>query len=256
MAKKNDAAFDAFLADLVAINPAIEELVKDDKVSAKLREGVLARSDYSRQMDDLKAQQSTFAAEVEQARQRIEGWQQWYGDVTKSVADQQTKLQQYEATYGPIEGIGDQRAAAKALGLSKDEVGTLLEERMNQRDVAALKFADDLTDIKMDYRDRFKDKLDTEAVFTLAGKRGIDLQTAYKEFISERVEDQRTKDIEARIAQAKQEAVAEYASKHNLPVGPSNSALTHTLDVTDRPATTRDRIAAAVAEVNRMRAAS
>jgi hypothetical protein len=241
MAKKNDAAFDSFLADLKAINPAIEELVKDEKVSAKLREGVLARADYSSNMDTLRQERETFATEVQQARERIAGWQSWYGDVSQQVATINDKVKQYEDAYGPIETAGDARKAARQLGVSKEEMADLVESRMNQRDIAALKFADDLTDIKIDFKDRFKDRLDTEAVFKLAGERGVDLKTAYSAFINDRVEEQRTKDVEERIKQARVEAVTEYASKHNLPVAPSSSDMVHTLDAKDVPVTSRDR---------------
>lgn len=253
MAKKNDTAYDSFLADLKAINPAVEELLKDDKVSAKLRESVLARADYSANMDELRTQRETFATEVEQARERIKGWQTWYGDVTQQVATINDKVKQYEDAYGPIETAGDKRRAAQAIGVSKEDMESLVESRMNQRDIAALKFADDLTDIKIDFKDRFKDRLDTEQVFKLAGERGVDLKTAYSVFINDRVEEQRTKDVDERIKQARVEAVTEYASKHNLPVAPSNSDMVHTLDARDVPATSRDRIAAAVANVNLMR---
>jgi len=253
MAKKHDAAFDAFLADLKAINPQIEELVKDEKVSAKLREGVLARSDYSANMDALRAEREQFASEVAEARQNIQGWQKWYGDATTEMATMQTKLQQYESAYGAIDTAADRGAAARHLGISKDELTQALEERVNRTELAALKFADDLTDIKIDYRDRFKEKLDTAAVYKLAGERGIDLHTAYNLHIAERVEEQRGKDVEERIKQARQEAVAEYASKHNLPVVPSTSDMVHSLDVPDAPKTQRDRLAAAIQSFNASR---
>lgn len=248
MAKRDkDAAFNEFLADLKAINPGIEEALKDERVSTKLREGVLARADYSSNMDTLRAEREAFAAEVQEARQKITGWQNWYGEASTEVANIQTKLQQYESTYGPIEDAADRKQAARTLGISKEELNSTLEERMNQRDIAALKFADDLTDIKIDFKDRFKEKLDTTAVFELAGKHGTDLKTAYNYHIAERVEEQRNKDVDERIKQAREEAVREYASQHNLPVVPTNSDVVHVLDAKDVPATSRDRIAAAVA---------
>jgi len=249
MAKKNDAAYESFLADLKALNPQIEEILKDDKVSTKIREGVLARADYSSHMDTLRAEREAFASEVQEARQKISGWQNWYGQATEEVANVQSRLQQYESLYGPIESA-DKREAAKVMGISKEEMDRALEDRMNQRDIAALKFADDLTDIKMDYRDRFKDKLDTTAVFKLAGERGVDLNTAYNLHIADRLEEVRNKDVEERIKQAREEAVSEYASKHNLPVVPSSNDIVHVLDAKDVPATQRDRVAAAVAAMN------
>ena len=254
MAKKNDAAYEQFLADLKAINPQIEEIVKDEKVSAKLREGVLARADYSANMDSLRAERETFATEVQEARTKIQDWQSWYGQATEEVANVQGKLQQYETLYGPIQA-GDKREVAKAMGISKEEMDRALEDRMNQRDIAALKFADDLTDIKLDFKDRFKERLDTTAVFKLAGERGVDLNTAYSLHIADRLEEARTRDVEERIKQARKDAVSEYASQHNLPVTPSSNDIVHVLDAKDVPNNSRDRIAAAVAGMNASRRA-
>ncbi len=248
MAKRDkDAAFNEFLADLKAINPQIEDLLKDDKVSSKLREGVLARADYSANMDTLRAERESFATEVQEARTKIQGWQNWYGEATNEMATTQERLKQYEQAYGPIESGADRREAAKTLGISKEDVNTLLEDRMNQRDIAALKFADDLTDVKIDHLGRFKERLDTTAVFEIAGKQGVDLKTAYNLHIADRVEEMRTKDVEERIKQASEDAVRDYASKHNLPVVPTQSDMVHVLDAKDIPASSRDRIAAAVA---------
>tara|TARA_R110000868_G_scaffold255919_6_gene512592 strand:+ start:360 stop:1127 length:768 start_codon:yes stop_codon:yes gene_type:complete len=255
MAKKNDAAYDQFLADLKAINPQFEEIVKDEKVSAKLREGVLARADYSSHMDTLRNERETFAVEVQEARQKIQGWQSWYGQATEQVASVQGKLQEYETLYGPIQA-GEKREVARAMGISKEEMDRALEDRMNQRDIAALKFADDLTDIKMDFKDKFKEKLDTTAVFRLAGERGVDLNTAYNLHIADRLEDVRTKDVEERISRARQEAVSEYASQHNLPVTPSSNDIVHVLDAKNVSTNARDRVAAAVASMNASRRAS
>jgi chromosome segregation ATPase len=160
MAKKSkDTIFAEYLAELEAINPAIKDIIADEKVSAKLKEGVLARADYSSQMDSLRAERETFASEVEQARERIQGWQKWYGDVTTEVSNTQTKLKAYREAYGDLDDAGQHREAKK-YGLSVEEFEKKLNEENNKRDVAALKFADDLTDIKLDYNQRFKEKLD------------------------------------------------------------------------------------------------
>lgn len=247
MAKKNnDAAYEQFLADLKAINPAVEELIKDDKVSAKLKESVLARSDYSSAMDALRTERETFATEVAEARQKIEGWQKWYGQTSQEVASVQKKLKAYEDAYGEIEA-GDTKNVAKRIGVSKEELSEVLEARTREHDLAAIKFADDLTDIKIDFKDRFKDKLDTEAVFKLAGERQVDLRTAYDIHIADRVEKARSEEVEARIKREREEAVSEYAAKHNLPVVPSTSAVgTHVLDAKEVATTPQGRVAAAL----------
>lgn len=253
MAKKNsDTIFKDYLAELEAINPGLKDILADERVSAKLKEGVLARSDYSAQMDSLRTERESFATEVAEARQKIAGWQSWYGTASTEVAGLKDKLTKYEDTYGELEA-GNAKAAAR-MGVSKEELNTLLESRTREHDLAAIKFADHLTDIKIDFRDRFKEKLDTEAVFKLAGEKQVDLTTAYNLHIADRVEEMRTKDVDERIKQARADAVSEYASKHNLPVMSNDSVMTHVLDSKDVATTPQSRVAAALAGMNASRA--
>lgn len=251
MAKKDkDTIFKEYLAELEAINPAIKDVLADEKVSAKLREGVLARSDYSASMDSLKAEREQFATEVAEARQKIEGWQKWYGDTSQAVVTIQDKLKAYEEAYGQLDPA-DTKRAAKSMGISKEELDNAVESRMDKRDLAALKFADDLTDVKIDFRDRFKEKLDTQAVFKIAGERQCDLPTAYNYFIADRLEEQRTSRHKEEIEQAKKDAVAEFATQHRMPVAPTSSdSFTHVLDAKNVGTTSRDRVAAALAGLN------
>lgn len=247
MAKRDkDAAFKEFLADLQSINPAFEDLLKDEKVSAKLKEGVLARSDYSSQMDSLRAERENFANEVAEARQKIEGWQKWYGDTSREVASTHDKLKQYEELYGALEADGNNRRAATRMGVSKDELETMLAERERQRDIAALKIADDLSDIKIDFDRRFKETLDTTDVYRIAGERQVDLKTAYNIHIADRVKEQETEALKVQIKREREEAVAEYAAAHKLPVLDNRTDMTHVLDVKDTPNTPQGRVAAAL----------
>lgn len=247
MSKKNDAAYDAFLADLKAINPAVEELIKDEKVSAKLRESVLARSEFSSQMDSLQAQRQEFEAYQAQERQKIEGWQNWYGTASTQVADVVNKLNKYREAYGDLTDTEQTREAAK-LGLTKDELESKLNERFQQHDVAAIKFADDLTDLKIEHRDRFKEKLDTAKVYEIAGKQNIPLNLAYNIFIQDRVETQRKSEQETALKAAREEGAAEALAKHNLPMLSSASEHVHFLDNKAPLTNTSERVAAAAAD--------
>lgn len=243
--KDKDAAYDAFLADLKAIAPGIEEIVKDEKVSAKLREGVLARAEFSAQMDALKAEREEFAGTVAEATRRIAGWQKWYGDVSAEQAAIQDKLRSYVETYGELDDAGQRRVAQNA-GMTKEEFEKRLQDEIQRRDIANLKFADDLTDIKIDYRDRFKERLDTTEVFKIAGERGLSLDLAYKEYIADRIEKQRTQEVEDRVKREREDAVREFQTQHGLPLVPTTPDVVHTLDVKDAPTTSRDRVAAAL----------
>src|SRR5262245_19407618 len=102
--KDKDALFNDYLAELKAINPQLEEVLKDDKVSAKLREGVLARADYSQSMDQLRSEREQFEGQIAEARAKIDGWQKWYGDTTKEFASEREKLEAYKKQYGDLDG--------------------------------------------------------------------------------------------------------------------------------------------------------
>jgi hypothetical protein len=248
MAKKNkDTLFNEFLADLKAINPAIEEIVKDEKVSAKLREGVLARADYSQSMDDLKAQQDTFNAEVQAARQKIEAWQKWYGDTSQQFATVQQQLEEYKAEYGEL-SEGDKRKAAKEAGYTKEEFEKRMNEVIQQRDVAALKFVDDLTDLKIEHRQRFNEKLDTAAVYKIAGEKQLPLDVAYKVYTADKEADLVKKDFDERLKQAREDGAREALASHKLPQVSNNPDHVHVLDVADAPRTDSARVSAAVSD--------
>lgn len=247
MAKKDkETIFNEYLAELKELNPALEEILKDDKVSAKLKTGVLAQSEFSSQMDALKAERESFAAEVTEAKTRIEGWQKWYGDTSKQVADVQGELKQYKEAFGDLEP-DVQRKVAREQGLSVDDFNKRLNDEINKRDLYNLKFATDLVGISLEHSRRFKgETLNAEDVYKVAGENNLDLKTAYKEYISERVAEQQKVEIEEGKKKAAEEAVAEYASKHGLPIVPSHSDLVHVLDAKDVQTNPADRVRAAV----------
>lgn len=251
MAKKSDVAYEKFLADLKAINPKIEEILTDEKTSTLLRDGVLAKSEFSSQMDTLRAEREKFEGEVIEAKERIAGWQKWYGDTSQVVAATQDELKKYKEAYGDLSE--DEKArAARQVGLSAAEFDKRFSEKAQERDVAAMKFADMLTDLKMEHRDRFKEKLDTEELYKIAGERQLPLDVAYSVYTADKVEAQLKEQHKMDIEKAKEEAVRDFQSKHNLPVLNSNSDLTsmHVLDVQNAPKTSADRVAAAVARFN------
>jgi hypothetical protein len=249
MAKKdNDAIYDAFLADLKKINPKVEEIL-DDATNAKLKESVLNRSEMSRQMDALAAERAEVAAFVEQEKTKVQGWQDWYGGVTQDISNMQTELKSYKDAYGQLDST-TKRQVAESHGMTKED----FEKNLQQRDVAAIKFVDDLTDLKIDHRDRFKEKLDTGAVYKIAGEKNLPLDVAYNLYIGDRVQKLNEKQVEERIAQAKIDAVAEYATKHNLPVISSNPDYIHPIDAKQPLTNPNERINAAVADFTKRQA--
>lgn len=250
MAKKDkDTIFKEYLAELVELKPELKDLLADEKVSAKLKDGVLARAEFSSQMDTLKSERADFEKEVAEARTKISGWQKWYGEASQEVAKVQDQLKQYRDTYGELEA-SDQKKIAREAGLSVEEYKRMMDEKIRERDLVNLKFADDLTDIKIDYKERFKEKLPTDEIYKIAGEKGMSLTQAYDTFIKDRVAEQDKAKYDEALKRAREEGAAEALAKHNLPVVPSSSDLVHVIDAKDVPASSRDRVAAATSAFN------
>ncbi|MBM4201661.1 MAG: hypothetical protein FJ189_10300 [Gammaproteobacteria bacterium] len=225
MAKKlsKDEAFAAFAAELVQEFP--EEI--RDKVaesitgSAKAREGFLRQSEFSRYMDEAKAEREAALAqaqaEIAAARDIADKWNKW-GEASYSELSTATeRLRQYEQTYGSI----DTTAPAKAVpGFSKEEVASLLETKLAERSQQMVAFADVLTDLKLSHRDSFKEPLPTQDLLRFAADKGVaDLKQAYEMFTAPRVAERRDEEFAEQLKRAREDGAREAMSTAKLPVG-------------------------------------
>lgn len=245
--KSKDAYLSDFLADLKTVVgddkwSAIEEnLVKNEKALSKIKDGVLARSEFSSQMDELDSAKKAFSQEVTEARQKIAGWQDWYGSASKAVTDLETKVKAYQETYGDLE------SGKKPRFLTEEDFMSKLAEETRNRDAAAIKFADDLTDLKISHRERFKERLNTNDVLKIAGDRQLPLDVAYDLYVKDRVEAQNKTEREEELKAAREEGARDFATKHNLPLVSSNPDIVHVLDTQGAPTTAKERVSAALA---------
>lgn len=243
MAKNNkDAAFESFLADIEAITPGVKELIsKDERAMTKLRAGVLAQSEFNSQMDALRSEKEQMQSYLQEQNQKIAGWQSWYGDATQQFKQMQDQLSAYQSEYGDLDGNQKSR-------ISPEDLDKRMNEQFQYREQAYMKFMDDLTDLKVEHRERFKEKLDTKAVFDISAERKLPLDVAYEIFVADKREAQRKAEVEAQIQAARDEAVREYASKHKLPMLDSNPSYpaVHVVDAQNVGTNQRDRVQAAV----------
>lgn len=255
MAKKDkDAIYQDYLAELKTLvgdekwGEVEEALIKNEKASAKLREGVLARSEFSSGMDALRQERQEFEGTVKAENEKIRGWQKWYGDVSKEAVDLQNTVKAYQNAYGDLE---DGNTARKPAGISEEDFQKRLNDAMQQYSSAAVTFADDLTEIKLNHRDRFKETLNVQDVIKLVGEKNIPLKTAYNEYIADKVEAVRQTEFDEAVKRAREEGAQEALSRHNLPNIPNNPTIVHTVDaMKETPTSARDRVAAAVKGFN------
>lgn len=252
MAKKQqEEAYEAFLSDVLATVPedrraAAEELLRHDKV----REGVMGRAEISRQAQQLADARKQLDADLADARTKIKGWEDWYAAESAKVGAREAKLQRYQDTYGDLDGDGNGTKPTKFV--SAEDFDKRLHETIGQRDAAAIEFADVLTDLKFEHRDRFKERLDTAALLKLAGEKNLPLRAAYREFVAEKVETLRKTEMDEAVKHAREEGAREALAKHNLPVIPASApVLPIDFGSKDIPRTHKDRVAAAVEDWNK-----
>lgn len=259
--KTKEELYNAFVADVLAKVPAakrdaIKQVLDDEDFATTAREGVLARADYSRSMDELAASRQTFEDEVEEARSRIQGWTEWYQGVAQDTATMRDRIAQYEAAFGRLDPEV-RRALQTGQGnpkyLTAEDFNTALQAELQKRDASAIAVADVLTDLKIQHQKDFSERLDTKALLKIATDRNIPLDVAYQQLVGPALEDKRQKDLDARIAKAKEEGAAEALSKHHLPVVPGPTA-PHPIDnvgkIPQGATGQRDRVSAAVADWN------
>lgn len=252
MAKSNDAAVDAFLADVIATIPedkrdAFKEALTDGAKS-KLREGVLARSDYSRQSDELRKEREAFNATVAEANRNIDGWKDWYKQTATETASMKERLEKYSDTYGDL----DEGVKNKKPSLDLDAVNKNIDERLKDRDAAAIGFADQLTDLKIDHWNKYKEKLNTADLLKICDADKVNLTQGYKTLTAEREETARKKEFDDAVKSAREEGAKEYASKHNIPFSPAPTgpSVMDAFTNKDIPRTHRDRVSAAISDFN------
>ena len=247
MARTSD--FDKFLAEVTETIPegrreAFKEMMNDEGVAKAVKERVMARSDYSRSKDDLDSKTKEFQDYVAGETKKIEQWYDWYGTATKEVAALKTQNEAYKSTFGELDGTNSN----KPKYMTREDYEKSFVADMRERDAAAIKFADVLTDLKLDYHQEFGKRLNTDAVLKLAQEKGLPMQAAFNEYVAKDREDKRNADFETKLAAAKAEGRKEALSEHKLPMQ-SGSPQPHVLDLQkDVARTSPDRVAAAVAD--------
>jgi hypothetical protein len=163
----------------------------------------------------------------------------WYEDASKTLDTSNQKLAAYQDEYGELEGGGNTVGTVTAPGISREEY----EVEMQKRDSNAIQIADILTDIKLDHRAQFSEKLDSGALFDHQRATGLPLDAAYKDFVSERVATANEEKHAEAIKQAREEGRLEGLSGHELPVQPDHASPARL--AFDKPTTSEDRVGAA-----------
>jgi hypothetical protein len=174
--------------------------VSNEKFAKGLQEGVELRSDYSRNMDALKADK--------------EKWTGFYGNLLKWKADEEARIAQLLEGGEPDGGKDSPVLTVEAMQNLKTE----FDNRLKQTEQNFIAITQQVGEITSDYITRFHEKPDLEAIKKLAIDKQIPLVQAYQEHIAPRVQDLQSKDFEAKLKAAREEGAKDALSKHRLPL--------------------------------------
>jgi hypothetical protein len=235
-------SFEAFLAEVLADIPedrrgAIEETFKMDAVRSRVERGVQRQQDYSRNLDKLREEREELERMRTDTVAEHQTWQGWYDTASSEYEAMRQRIQELESED---EGM---RAAPAVSGITQDEFARQLAER----DKLAISFSDVLVDLKMEHRDKFHEKLDTNKLIDHAMKRGMSIDIAYRDLMAPRLEELDKAKLDKQLLQAREEGAREALTKHRLPTtsGPVDA---HVLDLAPKVQGNQgDRVSAAVA---------
>lgn len=210
-----------------------------------LGDGVLARSDYSRQMDEIKAKEATLTSDYDNLNA-------WYAENKERLGKVETLEQQIARLQGnpPIPTPTPTPTPAPT-GLSREDVDKILLER----DKGYARVLGLTTQVAARHLRMFGEEPDMPAVIDLATKKAIPLEDAYREKYGEQLAEKAKAAEDERINKLVTERLAEERKKQTDQPFPLRNASPSVLDVLEQPNAPKHDLDSALAEYERLQAA-
>lgn len=214
-------------------------------------DGVLARSDYSKSMDDLKAKEQQLVEDYTRLNTWYDGAKDRLAKV-ETLEEQIARLSGQQPPTPPADPIRHPAKEEPVSGLTKEEFAAAMEER-DRAYAGVMALSNRLT--AQHLRD-FNEVLDTDALIAYARAKSVDLKTAYDQVHAEKIAAKAQQSKDAEIAKLRQEIEAQVRKEVGQPY-PIRNAAPSVLDIldtkTDSPA--NHTVDTAVAEYERLQAA-
>lgn len=245
---------DEFLADVLKNVPegvakAVKEAFNDTTLTANIGEQVMRQSEFSRQMDDMKTAREKAEGEVATQKTDLETekgrYRTWYEDATTKFAASEAENAAYRKEFGELEAGGN-KPEPNATVFTREEHDKILAEELEKRDRNAMAFADLITDLKFEHRERFSEKLNTTELYAHVEKTSLPLEAAYKDMVAPRIEKANETKHAEQLKQAREDGRQDALSSTHLPVSPEPSLVRSTFVAEPgAPSTSDERVKAA-----------
>lgn len=205
-------------------------------------DGVLARADYSRAMDDIKAKETTLTSDYDNLNA-------WYTE----NKDRLGKVESLEQQIAKLQGQPPPKPVDPVVpaGLTREDVDKILLER----DKGYARVLGLTTQVAARHLRVFGEEPDMQGVIEIATKKGLSLEDAYREKYSDQLAEKAKAAEHDRVEKLVTERLAEERKKqaeHPFPLRNASPSVLDVLEQKDRPAHDVD---SAVAEYERLQAA-
>ena len=178
----------------------ILKVAANDKFAKGIEEGVMLRSDYSRNLDQLQADKKKAA--------------DYYASLTSWEA---TRKAEWDAAMAGNNGgqvVNGEYITKKEL----EEMDKKYQAKSLQQEQSFITIAKEMGRLSSQHAVEFREALDVDALEKIAVEKQLPLRQAYTEMVRERRETMAGASRQAEIEKAKQDAVREYASTHHIPL--------------------------------------
>lgn len=207
-------------------------------------DGVLARSDYSRLMDDLKSKETTLTEDYE----KLNGWY----TTNKEQLEKVGTLEQEIARLSGQRPIVPEVKPPVAGGLTREQ----LDEILTNRDKGYAGVLAVATTLATKHFQTFGEVADMTAVIDLATKKGLSLEAAHREKYAEQIDAKAKAAEDARIEKLVADRLIDERKKQGTQPFPLRNASPSVLDVIEAKGDpSKYTVDDAVAEYERLQSA-
>lgn len=218
----------------------VKELLAQEDVSKKIREGYLRQSDYSRSMDALKDKEK-------QTEQKYQEATDFYNKLVRQDHNNQQYVEKLEKELEAARTGGGGRGSStidlddegkpvfdpKSLEgvITEDKLNEILGEQFKTFEKGAVEFALQINELSQKYHQDFDEYLNTKDLVNHAIENGMTLEDAFNDLTSERYDQKQKEDRQREVDRLVEERLAEERSKlgDNIPSLDGGPTRTHAI---------------------------
>jgi len=192
---------------------ALEAIAANDAI----REGLVTRSNYSRDLDAVKAKATTEATEKATTDAKA-FYDNWYQTEAKPAYDKALSVQEllgkYQSTYGTLDGTPDPTNSNPTKYITPEEAQKMVTDATSATQAAFIDMQKKSMRVATQHLHDFNETLDPNDLEKFAKDQGYsDIDIAYDKYVEPRKLAKQQEDWEAKVKAAKEEGVKEGYSR-------------------------------------------